>query len=166
MVQRTGIQYYRLTVYFTTQAPTRSMSPPGRDARYIYQSARSLRLKTRLRLDQGARTAFLLIHAVLRLFTLGKCKRSFTHCSRENVLKFEILRMARIINQGTKSTSKRTLFFTHRRDFSMQFVWGKILFLSSDAFRALFSSAFTVNVSILDCVGTAEECDVNILYAV
>ncbi len=131
MVQRTGIQYYRLTVYFTTQAPTRSMSPPGRDARYIYQSARSLRLKTRLRLDQGARTAFLLIHAVLRLFTLGKCKRSFTHCCRENVLKFEMLRMARIINQGTKSTSKQTLFFTHRRDFSMQFVWGKMLFFGA-----------------------------------
>ncbi len=104
------------------------MSPPGRDARYIYQSARSLRLKTRLRLDQGARTAFLLIHAVLRLFTLGKCKRSFTHCCRENVLKFEMLRMARIINQGAKSTSKQTLFFTHRRDFSMQFVWGKMQF--------------------------------------
>lgn len=59
----------RLTVCFAIQAPARSMSPPGRDARYMYLAARSLRLKTRLRLDQGARTAFLLIHAVLRLHT-------------------------------------------------------------------------------------------------
>lgn len=65
-------RYLRLqTVYFTIKAWS-ALSVAAWPRREIYDSGRALRsrrLKTRLRLDEGARTAFLLIHAVLRLHT-------------------------------------------------------------------------------------------------